>query len=258
MRLTLLQTDLAWEAPEENRRRLSRILDPLAGQTDFVLLPEMFTTGFSMNAGALAEEPEGPTVRWLRAQAAQLNAAIGGSFICRASEHFYNRFVAALPDGTLYYYDKRHLFALAEEDRTYTAGRHRLIFEWQGWRICPLICYDLRFPVWSRQPLEAPYDLLVYVANWPRRRAHHWRVLLPARAVENQCYVAAVNIVGTDGKGLEYQGDSGLWDFSGEAQCLIAHQKGAFTVELSREALQQYRRQMPFLRDADAFVLSEH
>lgn len=256
MRLTIVQTDLVWETPTDNRLRFERILVPLSGQTDLVVLPEMFTTGFSMNADALAEAPDGPTVHWLQEQAARLNAAVVGSFICRDAGHFYNRLATALPDGTLRHYDKRHLFGLGKEDQTYTAGQQRLIFEWKGWRICPLICYDLRFPVWSRQPVDTPpYDLLLYVANWPARRAHHWRTLLPARAVENQCYVAAVNIVGTDGNGLEYQGDSGIWDFGGQALCLLTHQKGLFTAELSQEALRQYRQQLPFLQDADRFFL---
>lgn len=258
MRLTIVQTDLIWEAPDDNRVRLGHLLAPLTGQTDLVVLPEMFTTGFSMNAPALAEPMDGLTVRWLQQQAAQLNAAVVGSFICREKERFYNRLIAALPDGVLHGYDKRHLFGLGREDQTYTAGKQRLIFEWKGWRICPLICYDLRFPVWSRQPSDAPpYDLLLYVANWPARRAQHWRALLPARAVENQCYAAAVNIVGTDGNGLEYQGDSGVWDFGGQAFCLLTYQKGVFTVELCREALRQYRQQLPFLQDADRFFLEE-
>ncbi|MCS7037869.1 MAG: amidohydrolase [Saprospiraceae bacterium] len=256
MRLTIVQTDLVWESPADNCARFERMLAPLSGQTDLVALPEMFTTGFSMNANRLAESMDGPTVHWLREQAARLNAAVLGSFICRDNEHFYNRLLVALPDGALHYYDKRHLFGLGKEDQTYTAGRQRLLFDWKGWRICPLICYDLRFPVWSRQPPnEPPYDLLLYVANWPARRAHHWRTLLPARAVENQCYVAAVNIVGTDGNGLEYQGDSGLWDFGGQAFCMLTYQKGFFTAELSLEALRQYRQQLPFLQDADSFIL---
>ncbi len=257
MRLTLVQTDLLWEAPAENRARLERILAPVAGQTDLIVLPEMFTTGFSMNAQALAEPMDGPTVRWLKLQADRLGAAIGGSFICREEGHFYNRFALALPDGRIAHYDKRHLFGLAQEDQTYTAGRHRLIATWQGWRICPLICYDLRFPVWSCQSAEEPYDLLLYVANWPAQRAAHWRTLLPARAVENQCYVAGVNIVGADGKGLEYCGDSGIWDFSGRALCTMAHQPGMFTATLSIEALKTFRQQLPFLRDADTFVLED-
>ncbi|MCS6928586.1 MAG: amidohydrolase [Saprospiraceae bacterium] len=256
MRLTIVQSDLIWESPAENRTRFERLLAPLRGQTDVVVLPEMFTTGFSMNAAALAEAMDGSTVRWLQRWATELDAAVTGSFICRDGENFYNRLVVALPTGTIYHYDKRHLFGLGMEDKTFTAGRKRLIFEWRGWRICPLICYDLRFPVWNRQPAdERPYDMLLYVANWPSRRAHHWRRLLPARAIENLCYVAAVNIIGTDGNGLEYQGESGIWDFNGQALCFLTHQKGFFTAELSLEALREYRAQMPFLQDADKFVV---
>jgi len=255
MRLTLVQTDLVWESPGENRARAEALLAPLAGQTDLVLLPEMFTTGFSMNAAALAEGMNGPTVRWLLRQASELHAAVVGSFICVEEGRFYNRLVVAFPEGSLQHYDKRHLFGLGKEDQTYTGGQHRLLVEWRGWRICPLICYDLRFPVWSRQPLNEPYDLLLYIANWPARRAHHWRALLPARAIENQCYVAAVNIVGADGNGIEYQGDSGVWDFSGQSLCLLTHQRGVFTAELSLGSLHAFRQQLPFLRDADAFAL---
>ncbi len=258
MRLTLVQTDLVWEAPAANRSRLEQVLAPWAGQTDLVALPEMFTTGFSMNAAALAEPMDGPTVEWLRQQAARLDAAVAGSFICEERGLFFNRLAVALPDGAVHHYDKRHLFGLGKEDQTYRPGRQRLIFEWRGWRICPLICYDLRFPVWSRQPLNMPYDLLLYVANWPARRAHHWRALLPARAIENQCYVAAVNITGTDGNGLEYQGDSGAWDFSGQCLYLLTQQKGAFTVVLSLEAMRAFRQQLPFLGDADAFTLLDN
>lgn len=255
MRLTIVQTDLHWENPAANRAMLADRLRPLTGQTDLVVLPEMFTTGFSMNAKSLAEDMAGPTVQWLREQAALLGAVVVASFICRDKELFYNRLLAVRPDGQYTAYDKRHLFGLAGEHHTYTAGTERIVFEWQGWRIRPLVCYDLRFPVWSRQDQAAPYDLLLYVANWPARRGHHWRSLLPARAIENQCYVAGVNLVGTDGNGHTYQGDSGIWDFSGQALCRISGQSGLFTAALSLEDLRTYRTQLPFLEDADTLVL---
>ncbi|MBK8921868.1 MAG: amidohydrolase [Saprospirales bacterium] len=256
MRITILQTQLHWEAPAANRAGLAEILAPLAGTTDLAVLPEMFSTGFSMQAAALAEPMEGPTGQWLRNQARLLGAAITGSFICREEGRYFNRLLFARPDGSIDCYDKRHLFSLANEHETYTAGQKSLVLGWLGWRICPLICYDLRFPVWSRQTPAAPYDLLLYVANWPARRGHHWRSLLPARAIENQSYVAAVNIVGTDGNGLEYAGDSGIWDYSGQAVCHIgAGMPGIFTAELSLDALRQYRAQLPFLGDSDAFQL---
>lgn len=255
MRLTIVQTALHWENPATNRAMLAEKLAPLAGQTDLVVLPEMFTTGFSMHAAALAEDMTGPTIHWLREQAARLGAAVVGSFICRENDRYYNRLVFMRPDGQADCYDKRHLFSLAGEHETYTPSSERLVTEWLGWRICPLICYDLRFPVWSRQDKTEPYDLLLYVANWPARRGHHWRSLLPARAIENQCYVGAVNIVGADGNGYEYQGDSGIWDHTGMALCQISGAAGVYTGTLDLEAMRQYRRQLPFLEDADAFQI---
>lgn len=256
MRLTVIQPALHWENPAANRAMFAEKLAPLAGQTDLVVLPEMFTTGFSMNAAALAEPMDGPTVHWLREQAVQTGAAITGSFICRENGRFYNRLIFMRPDGGYTLYDKRHLFGLAKEHETYTPGNSRCLVEWQGWNICPLICYDLRFPVWSRNRSgKEVYDLLLYVANWPDRRAHHWRALLPARAIENQCYLAAVNIVGRDGNGHEYTGDSGIIDFSGRQICQISTHEGAFTAKLSLEELRQFRRQLPFLDDADKFQL---
>ncbi|TNE55158.1 MAG: amidohydrolase [Bacteroidetes bacterium] len=255
MRLTIVQHTLQWENPAANRSAFADLLTPLASLTDLIVLPEMFTTGFSMNAGALAESMDGPTIGWLREQAVRLQAALTASFICTENGRYFNRLVFVRPDGQLDYYDKRHLFTLAREHETFTPGQHPLMVEWAGWRIRPLICYDLRFPVWSRQPAGAPYDLLLYVANWPLRRGHHWRTLLPARAVENQCYVAGVNIVGTDGAGLDYQGDSGIWDYAGQAICQISTQPGMFTVQLQREEMLDYRSKLAFLADADTFTI---
>lgn len=255
MRLTIVQTALHWEDPVANRTQFSDKLAPLAGHTDLVVLPEMFSTGFSMNAEALAEPMDGPTMTWLQEQAGRLGAAVTGSFICRENGRFYNRLVFMRPDGVYDVCDKRHLFSLAKEHETYTAGKERLLLEWRGWRICPLICYDLRFPVWSRQQAAARYDLLLYVANWPARRGHHWRSLLPARAIENQCYVAGVNVVGTDGNGFEYSGDSGIWDYAGQPLCQISQQPGFYTATLQQTELQEFRRQLPFLNDADGFAL---
>lgn len=255
MRLSIIQSSLVWENPDANRRQFATKIAPLRGQTDLVVLPEMFTSGFSMNTEALAEEMTGPTVTWLREQAALLNSAVTGSFICRDGGACYNRLVWAYPDGRVASYDKRHLFGLAGETAYYTAGHTRLTVEWLGWRICPLVCYDLRFPVWSRNKATVDYDLLLYVANWPARRAHHWRGLLTARAIENQAYVAGVNIVGTDGAGLEYSGDSAVIDYAGLQLVQISGQEGIFTAKLSMDALEQYRQQLPFLGDADVFEL---
>jgi omega-amidase len=263
MRLSILQTKLSWENPSANREMFSQKLAPLRGHTDIIVLPEMFTTGFSMNAAALAEPMEGPTVQWLETTAKNLGAAVVGSFICVENGRFYNRLVFMRPDGNFDFYDKKHLFTLAGEQAHFSPGKKRLTLEWKGWRICPLICYDLRFPVWSRNTpgslangLQPLYDLLIYVANWPARRAHHWRGLLNARAIENQAFVAGVNICGSDGNGLEYTGDSAVIDFSGQPLAQISGGEGLFTAELSLEDLGHYRQQLPFLQDADAFALT--
>lgn len=255
MRTTLVQTDLVWENPTANRAGFDALLAPLAGVTDLVLLPEMFTTGFSMRPEVLAETMDGDTVRWMLKQARLLDAAVCGSFICNEAGRYTNRLLVAFPDGTTLHYDKRHRFALAGEHEHYAAGNERLLFEWRGWRICPMICYDLRFPVWSRQQKDR-YDLIFFLANWPSRRSHHWRSLLPARSIENQAFTAGVNIIGTDGNGHEYRGDSVLWDCSGQEILAPKDQKGAFTAELSLDYLQKYRCELPFLDDADDFVLN--
>lgn len=260
MRLTILQPTIAWENPAANREKLTQQLAPLSEQTDLVLLPEMFTTGFSMNAAALAEPMTGPTMQWLHQTADELGAAVAGSFMCEDGGRFFNRLIFMRPGGAFDFYDKKHLFSLAGEPNYFTPGKKRLTLEWRGWRICPLICYDLRFPVWSRNApgsfagrMEPLYDLLLYVANWPARRAHHWRSLLTARAIENQAFVAGANIVGTDGNGLDYAGDSALIDYSGAIICEQNGQEALLTAELSLENLRQYRLQLPFLQDGDVF-----
>lgn len=255
MRISLVQSALSWQNADANRRMFSDKLAALRGATDLVILPEMFTTGFSMEADKLAEAMDGPTMRWLKATANDLGAAVTGSFICRENDRFYNRLVFMYPNGVYECYDKRHLFSLAGEHEHFSTNNKKLMVEWMGFRIRPLICYDLRFPVWSRNEPNHPYDLLVYVANWPSRRTHHWKSLLSARAIENQSFIAGVNIVGTDGTGLEYSGDSTLIDFSGHQIFQASGTEGIFTTSLSLEALQQYRRQLPFLQDADQFDL---
>jgi omega-amidase len=255
MRLTIIQSALTWENPAANHAMFSQKLVALRGATDLVLLPEMFATGFSMNAAALAEPMDGPTVRWMENTAKELGAAVAGSFICAENGKYFNRLVFMRPDGHFDFYDKKHLFTLAGEQDYFSSGQKRLTLEWQGWRICPLVCYDLRFPVWSRNPTPDPYDLLLYVANWPARRAHHWRSLLTARAIENQAYVAGVNIVGKDGNGLEYTGDSAVIDYSGQTFFQVSGQEDVRTAELSLEDLRQYRLQLPFLQDADVYKL---
>ncbi len=261
MRISIIQSSLYWENPDANRATFAEKLLSLRGNTDLVVLPEMFSTGFSMNAEALAEPMNGPTMDWLRDISQDLNAAITGSFICVEAGQYFNRLIFMRPDGHFDVYDKKHLFSLTKENEHYVAGKKRLIVEWLGWRICPLICYDLRFPAWSRNTLGTfvngftPfYDMLIYVANWPNRRAHHWRTFLMARAIENQSFVVGVNIAGADGNGFEYTGDSAIIDYSGQPLAQIPDgREDIITVEVSREDLNAYRVQLPFLVDADVF-----
>ena len=229
------------------------MLEPLAGQTDLVILPEMFTTGFSMNASALAEGMNGRTMYWLKAQAQKLDAVVTASFIALEKDRYFNRLVWMKPDGSYECYDKRHLFTLAGEQEVYQPGQKRLVTTWRGWKICPLICYDLRFPVWSRN--NENFDLLIYTANWPERRNFHWKQLLIARAIENQCFVAGVNRVGKDGLDFSYTGDTAVIDFSGKTHYQLSDTEGVFTLVLSLEDLQSYRKNLQFLADQDKFEI---
>jgi omega-amidase len=251
--ISLVQADLAWHQPQRNRDHLQLMLERVSAASDLVVLPEMFTTGFTMHAEEFAESMDGPSVDWMKARAMELDAAVCGSLIVKVDSAAVNRFVMAEPDGTVHCYDKRHLFAMAGEDDHYVAGKSRVVVEFRGWRICPMICYDLRFPVWSRNDLD--YDLLVYVANWPSRRRSHWTALSRARAIENQCYVASVNRVGVDAKGLEYTGDSTLVDHSGAVIWCCEGREEVHNASLDRSALSTYRERFPFLRDKDNFVL---
>ena len=253
LRVTMIQADLAWQDPATNRRNLAAHFRGLAGHTDLIVLPEMFTTGFSMEAGTLAETMAGATVAWLREESAAVGCAITGSLIVEEDGKHYNRLVWATPDGGLAHYDKRHLFRMASEDTHYAAGDRRLVVMLKGWRVCPLVCYDLRFPVWSRN--RGDYDVLLYLANWPSRRRTAWSALLRARAIENVCYVVGVNRVGKDGNGASYTGDSVALDFLG--QVLGGERGGDFveTVVLDRESLATFRRDFPVHLDADDFEL---
>ena len=249
--VSLVQADLAWHQPETNRHHLQSLMQAVPDDADVVVLPEMFTTGFTMEAVELAETMDGPSVSWMRHRARVMDAAVCGSLIIGEHGQYVNRFILAEPDGTLHHYDKRHLFAMAGEHRCYMPGQERVVVEFRGWRICPMICYDLRFPVWSRNDLD--FDLLLYVANWPHRRRLHWQVLGRARAIENQCYVAMVNRVGTDAKGLEYVGDSSLVDYAGEVLWCREKTEEVFSARLDRGAMLAYRERFPFLADRDSF-----
>ncbi len=254
LRVTLVQSFLYWEDKTANFRQFEQKLAPMVGQTDLVVLPEMFTTGFSMNAAALAENMQGSTMQWLRTQAAQLNAVVTGSFIAEDNGRYYNRLVWMLPDGEYAVYDKRHLFTYAQEHQHYAAGQQRLLVQWRGWKILPLICYDLRFPVWSRNTED--YDLLLYVANFPERRSYAWKSLLIARAIENQAYTIGVNRVGKDGNDIYYAGDSMILDYAGQPLYQLSHLEGVFTTSLSYTAQQKFRQRFAFLQDRDTFTIN--
>lgn len=254
IRVTLLQADLIWEDKAANLRQFDDRIKTVGQTTDLIVLPEMFTTGFSMNAAALAEPMTDATLDALRRWAAETRAVVTGSFIAGENGKFYNRLVWMRPDGSYDTYDKRHLFTLADEHLTYTAGSRKLITDLKGWKVCPLICYDLRFPVWSRNTDH--YDLLIYVANFPAKRSAAWKSLLTARAIENQAYTIGVNRVGTDGKGHYYSGDSSLTDYEGRALYGVAHIEDSFTAELSYSAQQDFRSRFAFLEDRDEFRIN--
>jgi len=262
LRVSLVQGETRWHDPAGNREYYGQLISALRGITDLVLLPETFTSGFSNEAIASAETMDGPTVAWLRDQARDLDAAVTGSVQLRVGDSVYNRMLFATPDGDVRHYDKRHLFRYAREHERYAPGGPRLTVDWRGWRICPLVCYDLRFPVFSRnrfdveRPGQPDYDLALYVANWPAVRAHAWKTLLRARAIENLCYVAGLNRVGTDGNGHAYSGDSAIIDFLGEAVSECGDMEVVTTTTLSGARLQAHREHFPAMLDADRFQVS--
>ncbi|MEZ5504149.1 MAG: amidohydrolase [Halioglobus sp.] len=252
LNVTLIQCELAWEQPEDNRRQIGAMIDALEAPTDLVVLPEMFTTGFSMNALANAEDPGGPTEQWLLDMARQRHCAVSGSIAVRADQGVYNRMLFATPSG-VQHYDKRHLFRMLGEHERYLPGNERVVVEWRGWRINLQVCYDLRFPVFSRN--RGDYDLLLYVANWPEQRRYHWRQLLIARAIENSACVVGVNRIGSDAKGLRYSGDSLAVAADGTILVDAMNENGAARVTLDSAALHRYREQFPCHLDADRFRL---
>lgn len=253
LKIALIQTQLAWHDREANLEHFDTLLEQAQG-ADLVVLPEMFTTGFSMESESLCEPENGVTHDWLLAWANKLDAVVTGSVIVQAADGSYrNRLLWACPDGRMLHYDKRHLFRMAGEHEHYSPGERQAVFAVKGWRVRPLICYDLRFPVWSRDGEGT--DLLLYTANWPGARRMHWNRLLPARAIENLCYVAAVNRVGTDGKGFAYTGDSQLLDFQGETLLCVGEADGVFQASLNAQALHAYRSKFPAHLDADEYEL---
>lgn len=254
LRITLVQVDLIWENPEQNRHHLDGLIRQLTGKSDLVVLPETFTTGFSMRASHFAENMDGPTVNWLMDLSRTTGLAIGGSLLITDKGNFYNRFVFVTPVGEISYYDKRHLFSIGGESVSFKCGDKRLVVNYLGWRIALYICYDIRFPVWCRNVNDT--DLMIFTANWPASRNEVWKTLLKARAIENQVYVAGVNRVGTDGEGIVYVGDSQIINPRGETLPESSFTStGCLTYEISKNKLNDLREKFPVINDADRFSI---
>ena len=261
LRISLVQGETRWHDPAGNRDYYGEMISSLKGITDLVILPETFTSGFSNDAIDEAETMDGPTLAWMCEHAAAMDAAITGSVQIKAGQDVFNRMFWVTPDGGVAHYDKRHLFRYAGEHKRYAPGRDRLTVEWKGWRICPLVCYDLRFPVFARnrydveRPGAPDFDLQIFVANWPAARAHAWKTLLRARAIENLCYVAGLNRVGTDGNGIDYSGDSAVIDFLGDAASECGENEVISTTTLLAAELAAHRERFPAMLDGDRFEL---
>ncbi|WP_418636287.1 amidohydrolase [Winogradskyella sp.] len=254
LKVAIVQTALVWENPEENRRLLSHKIAAISADVDLVVLPEMFTSGFTMNPAEVAETMEGNTIVWLKKQAKVKQAVIMGSLVISENGKFYNRMVCVEPSGTITTYNKRHTFTLAGEHKVYTAGTEKVTFSYKGWKICPLVCYDLRFPVWARNVED--YDLIIYVANWPKIRIGAWDALLKARAIENMAYCIGVNRVGLDGNNFEYSGHSAAYDVLGNRlDTILENQDVVEMVSLDKAAIKKYREKLNFLNDRDNFTL---
>jgi omega-amidase len=254
MKISIIQYDIAWENKPANFRKLENLITGKATGADIILLPEMFSTGFSVEPGKLSEPPHSTTFKWMKAMADKTNGAICGSYIVKERNKYYNRWVFVAPGNVTFQYDKRHLFSIGGEDKTYTPGKKRIVFTYKGVRICPIVCYDLRFPVWSRNKND--YDLLINSANWPVARNAVWMTLLKARAIENQCYVAAANRLGTDGTGMNYFGESVLIDPRGNIISTPLNNKECIVSgETSMTALSDFQKKFPVLRDADQFTI---
>lgn len=253
MKIALIQSSLSWENPKANRNHFEEQINAISEKIDLIVLPEMFSTGFTMNPEAVFETMEGETIQWLQSLAKAKNSAITGSLVIKENGNFYNRLVFVFPSGEIQFYDKRHLFSLAGEEKIYTSGKEKLIVEYLGWKICPLVCYDLRFPVFARNVED--YDLLIYVANWPKARIQAWDILLKARSVENLCYTIGMNRTGSDNNNLEYNGHSQAVDFMGNYVLEPQETEGVFIVELNKEQLLETRKKLGFLGDRDSFEL---
>jgi predicted amidohydrolase len=253
MKIALIQTELSWENPNENKALLQEKINAISQYVDLIVLPEMFTSGFTMNPKNVAQTMQGEAISWLKETAKDKNCAITGSLVIEENGNYFNRLVFVFPSGEIQTYDKRHLFTLAGEDKVYTSGKDKLIVEYKGFKICPLICYDLRFPVFARNVEN--YDVLIYVANWPKPRVNAWDILLKARAVENMSYVIGVNRVGFDANNHEYVGHSQAVDFLGNYMQEPQQIEGVFIVELDKNEMLETRKKLNFLNDTDEFKL---
>ena len=256
LKITTFQTYLFWENIDKNLQYLTLRLGSIRETTDLIVLPEMFSTGFSMDSENLAEKMNGKTMKWMVEQAKKYKCVITGSIIIKEKNKYYNRLIWMRPNGTYEYYDKRHLFSLGEEDKHYTAGSKKLFVELKGWKICPAICYDLRFPIWLRNTNQE-YDMLLIVANWPEIRSLHWRTLVPARAIENQAFVVAVNRVGHDGNEVYHSGDSMCIDPNGKVIYYKPNDEDLYTFSINKEDVTEARASFPFLKDGDSFKLTD-
>jgi predicted amidohydrolase len=253
LRVSLVQFEIAWEDPLANCALLEEKLQHLANQADVVVLPEMFSTGFSMNEKG-AEIGHGPVIKWIKLMANRLNSLVVGSIKCKENNQYFNRFVAVDAEGKILSYDKKHLFRMGGEDEFYTAGNEKCVISYKNWNIAPFVCYDLRFPVWSRN-VDLAYDLAIYVANWPAVRSHAWNTLLRARAIENLAYVVGVNRIGRDGNEILYQGDSALISYLGDDLLHLSNEDSVKTYSLSKPELIDFREKFPTNLDADQFTL---
>lgn len=253
MKIAILQSPLTWENPVANRLQFEEKINAISESVDLIVLPEMFTTGFTMHPNLVAEPMQGETMVWLQKLAKAKKAAITGSLVITEKGNFYNRLVFVFPSGEVQFYDKRHLFTLAGEDKVYTAGKEKVIIDYLGWKICPLICYDLRFPVFARN-MEA-YDVLLYVANWPNMRINAWDALLKARAIENMCYTIGVNRIGVDANHHLYNGHSQVQDYLGRDLVAPQESEGIFIASLDKKGLLETRQKLGFLNDKDDFEI---
>jgi omega-amidase len=258
LKITIIQSDLHWEDTEANLAMFEEKIWQIGSTTDVIVLPEMFTTGFTMNAHKLAEHMNMRTFKWMKQMADQTGALILGSYIVTVHDRYYNRLLWMEPGGNFKTYDKRHLFRMSNEHKTYSSGESMLVATWKGWRICPLVCYDLRFPVWSRNKWDhtakrLSYDVLIYVANWPMARGEAWNTLLRARAIENLSYVVGVNRIGQDGNDIEYNGNSSIISPKGEVIFINEGTETSRTIELSANSLEAFRDRFPAYLDADDF-----